>query len=158
MERKRINIYTTFGANNIYTEGYVLSAGNWIDVIYFLDWLENAVQTNIVNLLVSSPNKIPQTSAGISAIKNVVEAACVEGVRNGGIAPGQLSEALKTDVEQSIGIEFDGFLSTGYLVYIMPISEQSQVVRNERASPPVRVWLKGSGAIHSVETRLTFEN
>ena len=76
----------------------------------------------------------------------------VQAVRNGGAAPGQLSTALRADVQQTTGNEdFDGFLVKGFLVYMNPISEQSQSDRDDRDSTPARVWVKGAGAIHRAE-------
>ena len=84
---------------------------------------------------------------------------CEQGVLNGGIAPGQVSEALAADIRQATGnVSFDGFLSAGYLVHIGSVAAQPQADREARKSPPVRGWLKGSGAVHSIDVRLTFTN
>ena len=159
LDRKRLNHYSPFGGDSIFVEGWTLRPGTWIDVRYWLDWLVNATQIAVYNRLRQSPARIPQTDDGIKAIQNVVENVMEQGVRNGGAAPGQLSEALANDVRLATGNrEFNGFLSTGYLVYIEPVALQPQSDRTQRKAPPVRVWAKGSGAVHFVEVSIVFEN
>ena len=114
---------------------------------FWLDWFVDAVQTNVYNLLRQSPTKVPQTNIGVTAIKNVIEDACRAGVRNGGIAPGQVSEALILDIQQTTGNQdFDGFLTNGFLVHAGSLADQSQSDRNQRFSPPFRVWFKRCGS------------
>ncbi len=159
LERKLVNYYAPFSGDNIYAEGYTFAPSVFIDVRYGLDWFVNAVQVEVYNLLRQNPTKVPQTNAGITAIKNVIEDVCASAVRNGLVAPGQLSAALTLDVQQTTGNnEFDGFLTDGFLVYPNPLSEQSQSDRNQRLAPPFRIWLKGAGAIHFVDIEITFEN
>ena len=133
----------------------MLKPGTWIDVRYWLDWLVNATQVEVFSLLRSG--RVPQTQAGVAAITDVVERICEEGVANGGIAPGQVSPALVSDIRLATGNQaFDGFLSTGYLVHVGSVASQSQADRDARKSPPVRVWVKGSGAIHFIDIDVTF--
>ena len=159
LDRKRLNHYSPFGGDSIVAEGWTLAPGVWIDVRYWLDWLVNATQVAVYNLLRQSPARVPQTEAGMAAIQAVVERVCEQGVLNGGIAPGQVSEALAADIRQATGnMNFDGFLSGGYLVHIGSLAAQPQADREARKSPPVRVWLKGSGAVHAIDVDLTFTN
>ena len=159
IDRKQVNHYSPFGGDNILAEGWTLRPGTWIDVRYWLDWFVHDVQTEVYNLLRTSPTRVPQASEGLSSIQGAVERACVAGRRNGGIAPGRISELLANDIRIATGNrEFDGFLTRGYLVSVGPLEEQSQSDRNERRAPPAKVWLKGSGAIHSADIELIFEN
>ena len=156
--RKRINYYTRFGGDAIVAEGMTLQPGGWIDVRYWLDWMVNAIETAVYNLLRQSPARVPQTARGIASIKAVVERVCEAGVLNGGIAPGTVSEALRADIQQVTGnAEFDGTLNRGYLVHAGRIAEQAQSDRAQRKAPPLRCWIKGSGAVHSVDIDLTLE-
>lgn len=163
LERKFVNYYAPFFStgsdpvNGVYN-GTTMKSLVWIDVRYWLDWCVNAVQVDVFNLLKES-DAVPQTEAGVTAEIEVIEAVMQQGVRNGGIAPGQLSAALTSEVQQVTGnADFDGFLPKGYMIYASPIAEQSQSDRAARKSPPIEVWMKGSGAIHSVDIALTFEN
>ena len=163
LDRKMCNYYVPLFATgspgaNSYMPGTTFKSGVWQDVRYWLDWLVNAIQVDVFNLLYAAP-RVPQTEPGITAIQEVIEAACKQGVDNGGIAPGTLSAANILDVKQTTGnLDFDGYLPKGYLIYAPPLSEQSQADRELRKSTPFKVWLKGSGAIHFVEIDLIFEN
>ena len=158
LTRKNINYYTQYGTSNAYRDGRNLRPGIWTDVQYFLDWFTNAVQTAAFNALYSS-NRIPQTPAGIAVIRDSIIGVCRNAVRNGGIARGTVSAPTRADIIAATNNEdFDGVLANGYLVYIAPISSQTQTERASRASPAARVWLKGSGAIHEIEIDIRFEN
>lgn len=158
LDRKRCNYYVRFSGNAIYTEGVTPKPGVWIDVQYFLDWMVNAVEVDVWNLLVSSPS-VPQTPTGMQAIREKIVNVLEQGVTNGGIAPGTVSPDFILDIRQSTGnLEFDGVLTNGYLVYHTPLAAQSQTDRDARKSPPFKIWLKGSGAIHNANIALVFEN
>ena len=155
--RKRINYYAPFGGDAIVAEGMTLKPGRWIDTQYWLDWLINAIRTSVYNLLRQSA-RVPQTARGVAAIKAVVQRVCEEGVRNGGIAPGFVTEALRADIIAVTGNgNFSGRLTRGYLVHAGSIAEQAQSDREQRKAPPARVWLKHSGAVHTVDIALTLE-
>lgn len=163
LEEKFTNYFAPFFSTgsppvNAVYNGTAMKPSIWIDVKYFLDWAVNAVRVDVFNLLLNS-NKVPQTEAGVAAIQGVIEAVMIQAVRNGGIAPGQMSAATILDIQQSTGnADFDGFLTTGYLIYAPGIFTQSQSDRNERKAPPFKVWMKGSGAIQEVDIALIFEN
>lgn len=163
LEEKYSNYYAPFfstgspSVNGVYN-GTTLKPNVWIDVRYFLDWAVNAVRVDVFNLLRNS-NKVPQTESGVAAIQGVIETIMTQAIRNGGIAPGQVSAAMELDIQNSTGnIDFDGFLTKGYLVFAPGIATMSQSDRNQRKAPPFKVWMKGSGAIQEVEIALIFEN
>ncbi len=159
LDRKRVNVYTPFSGDDIFVEGYTFKAGVFADVRYFVDWFIDAARIEIYNLLRQIPTKIAQTEGGMTALVNAVTSVCRQAVRNGGVAPGQLSAAMTKDVIDTTGnTDFDGYLTNGYLVFANPISEQSQSDRNERKAPQIKVWLKGSGAIHFADVATLFEN
>lgn len=158
LDRKLVNYFTTFGTDAIYVEGWTFRPGVFQDVRYWLDWLVNAVRVDTYNFLRQS-DRVPQTTPGHVATQRVITLACQQGVTNGGAAPGQLSPALTLDIQQVTGNEaFDGFLPRGYFVHFGPVAEQPQAVRATRASTAFRVWIKGSGAINSIDIAITFEN
>ena len=158
LDRKRINYYTWFGSDAIVAEGTTLQPGTWIDVRYWLDWIVDGIQTGVYNLLRTHPSRLPQTEVGLASIKSEIERVCDLGVQNGGIAPGAVSEAQAHDIRQATGNRsFDGFLSQGYLVHAGAFAEMSPSDRAMRQSPPFKVWLKGSGAIHFADILLVLE-
>ena len=158
LDRKRVGHYTRFGPDAIFAEGWMLN-GDWIDSRYWLDWITNAIQTEVYNLLRQHPTRVPQTDSGVASITAAINRVCGAGRRNGGIAPGRVSEALAHDIRLATNNpSFDGTLTLGYLVSVGSIADQSQGERDARMAPPISVWLKASGAIHSAEVRLIFTN
>ncbi len=156
LDRKWVGYYTRFGPDAIFAEGWT-QAGDWIDVRYWLDWITKATQNEVYTLLRQHPTRVPQTAEGLSSIEAAIERVCEAGRRNGGIAPGRVSEAVANDIRlASNNPAFDGFLPTGYLVVIGSIADQLQIDRDARRSPTIRVWLKGSGAMHHVTIGLVF--
>ena len=156
LDRKWVGYYTRFGPDAIFAEGWTQS-GDWIDVRYWLDWITKAMQTEVYNLLRQHPTRVPQTAEGLASIEAAIERVCEAGRRNGGIAPGRVSEAVANAIRLATNNPaFDGFLATGYLVVIGSIADQLQIHRDARRSPTIRVWLKGSGAMHHVTIGLVF--
>jgi len=163
LDRKNVNAFLIFSTvvsqEAIYAEGTTAKPGVFADVRAFVDQFVDSMQVGEFNLLVQSPNRVPQTSAGTAALVSVANDVCLENVRNGGIAPGQLSAALTLDVQQTTGIDdFDGFLVNGFLIHIQSLIDQSQVDRGLRKAPPMKIWLKGSGAFHFIDIDIIFEN
>ena len=156
LDRKWVGYYTRFGPDAIFAEGWT-QAGDWIDVRYWLDWITKAIQTEVYTLLRQHPTRVPQTAEGLASIEAAIERVCEAGRRNGGIAPGRVSEAVANNIRLATNNPaFDGFLPTGYLVVVGSIADQLQINRDARRSPTTRVWLKGSGAMHHVTIGLVF--
>jgi hypothetical protein len=116
-----------------------------------LDWLQNAVETNVFGYLYTRTTKVPQTDKGVAALVQQVEKACEEGVNNGLLAPGLWNGNDLGEVKAG------DFLPEGYYIYAQPVALQNQSDREARKSPPIQGLLKGAGAIHSVSITLTFE-
>ena len=156
LDRKWVGYYTRFGPDAIFAEGWT-QAGDWIDVRYWLDWIISAIQDEVYNLLRQHPTRVPQTAEGLASIEAAIERVCEAGRRNGGIAPGRVSEAVANAIRLAINNpDFDGFLTRGYLVVVGSIADQLEQDRNARKAPPARVWITGSGAMHSATIILTF--
>ena len=156
LDRKWVGYYTRFGPDAIFAEGWTQS-GDWIDVRYWLDWIISAIQDEVYNLLRQHPTRVPQTAEGLASIEAAIERVCEAGRRNGGLAPGRVSETVANDIRLAINNpDFDGFLTRGYLVVVGSIADQLEQDRNARKAPPARVWITGSGAMHSATIILTF--
>ena len=159
LDQKRVNYYTRFGADAIFAEGWTLKPGTWIDVRYWLDWIVDEIKRRVFNLLYTQPTRLPQTDAGIASLRAEVERVCEAGVRNGGIAPGAVSEPMANDIRLATGNrEFTGRLARGFLVHVDPLSSLTEADRAARNAPGMKVWLKGSGAIHFADIELVFVN
>jgi len=155
LRRKRVNFYTEQHGAAIVAEGTAYDG--WIDERIWLDWFVNRMRMSIFSQLVGS-RRIPQTDDGMAALLDGVIGVCEIGVNSGFIAPGNVSPALAAEITLATGnADFDGFLSTGYLVYAPPIAEQSLADRQARVSPPINVWVKGGGALHRVDIAILFE-
>ena len=156
LDGQRINYYTEFGGAAILSEGVCTADGQFIETQYWVDWFAQEAQNEIFSLLQTSA-RVPQTAAGIAQLSDRVEDVCRLGIANGGIAPGTLSQAVTNSVRSTTGNPgFDGQLRTGYLIYVAPVSSLSPANRAAGQVPPIRVWLKGSGAVHLVDLDLTF--
>ncbi|MCY4668285.1 MAG: DUF3383 family protein [Rhodococcus sp.] len=158
LNRKRLNRYTTVSGVPIYSEGYTFDPDTWADVRFWLDWLTSSLETKLFELLVNN-GRVPFTQFGMALIKDTMTRVLENGVKNGGIAPGTVSAAMRREIQLTTGnAGFDGNLTNGYLIWCKPLSTLSQTDRDARIAPKAYVWLKGSSAIHFVDIALTFEN
>lgn len=147
-----VNYFATYGnggggAGVPILEKGICPSGQFADTIVGVDGLRTQAQTNVFNALLaaaSSPGKIPQTDAGITSLETAVEAACVQYVTNGFLAPGVWNSG-------GFGNLVEGqTLDTGYYIYASPIAAQSEAVRQSRVSPPIQVAAKLAGAVDLV--------
>ena len=158
LERKRVNYFATIGPQSIYTAGTTGASGVWRDSQYFLDWLQEQVQLRVYNYIINNPTRVPQTDLGLQGVLAVIEQACRQGVRNGGIAQGFVSQALQGSIRRQPGLEdFNGFMEKGFLVYAPPFSTVADTDLRARKAPSPRVWIRGSGAINGIEIDMTFD-
>jgi hypothetical protein len=142
LNTKNCNVYTNYNNNTAILQQGTMANGFFFDEVHGTDWLQNQMQTDVYNLLFTSPTKIPQTDAGINQIATTVSQDCQAGVNNGLIAPGVWTGP-------AIGALVSGqFLTTGYYVYQPPISSQSQTLRVARQAPVIQCAIKLAGAVH----------
>jgi len=144
LKQKRANVYVQYSTNNAIIQYGVMSYELYMDERQSFDWLQNAVQIAVFNLLLQSP-KIGQTDAGITTICNAISGVLSQAVTNGMIAPGVWNGP-------SFGPLVTGQqLQSGFLVYAPPVSSQSQVDREARISVPIQCAIKLAGAIQEVD-------
>ena len=141
-----VNITVSNGAvmlwNGEMTNGY------WVDEVIGTDWLQNAIQTNVFNLLYTTTTKIPQTDAGDNMIATAIAAGCEAGINNGFIAPGQWNADGFGQLQRGMA------LAKGYYIYYPPIATQPQNLRQQRVSVPFQVAVKLAGAVQQVNVVL----
>lgn len=147
---KNCNYYTYFGDSAMLAEG-VMASGKFFDERHGLDWLQNAIETNVFGYMFTRTTKVPQTDKGVAALVQQVEKACQEGVRNGLLAPGQWNGMDLGEMRSGM------YLSKGFYVYAQPVAEQNQSDREARKAPPIQAIIKGGGAIHFADITVTFE-
>ena len=161
LRRKRINYYIPVGGGNDADTEEGQTFQTWIDVFVWVAWFKNAVEVAGYNFLKqSSPlGGVPLTDPGLASVADAIEDVCERGVRNGGIAPNEVSAPFKAAIQRATGNrEFNGFLSSGYLVVRPRASQITQDQRNARGRIPVSVYLKGSGKLNNLEIIIDFEN
>jgi hypothetical protein len=144
LQAKNINVFVAYVNGTFIIQFGVVANGQYIDTIQGVDWLQNAIQTAVFNVLYTTTTKIPQTDAGVTQITNSIGAACNEGVENGLIAGGTWNGP-------SFGqITTGQYLKTGFYIYAQSVALQPQANRAARICPPIQVAVKLAGAIQEV--------
>ena len=99
------NVYgRTGGSTALVTQGQ-MTGGYYQDILHFADWLKNAIETNVFNVLRQASadhTRIPYTEPGLAQLQNAIAEVFEQGIRNGGLAPtideaGQFLEAYTID-------------------------------------------------------------
>lgn len=149
LKAKNCNAFVAYLNGALIIQEGVTSAGYFIDEVHGTDWLQNALQTDVFNLLYQSPTKIPQTDDGTNMIVTVIKKTLARAVNNGLVASGLWNGP-------PIGqIKTGDPLPTGYYVFAPLVASQSQADREARKSVPIQVLAKLAGAIHSVNVLVT---
>lgn len=132
---KNVNIQSLIGGVTIIRNGTVSSTQTqFADVIRFVDWLTNEIETNVYALLVSAA-KIPYTDTGVNILIGGVKLSLDQGVTNGGIA---------TTTDDS-GNLVPSYTISAPRVATIPVSQ-----RANRISPDISFTATLAGAIQSV--------
>lgn len=142
LDSKFANALIVVGASDMYAESFMAS-GVFFDEVHGIDWLQNAIQTNVFGYLLTRTTKVPYTDKGVAALEQQVISALDEAVRNGLIAPGET---------------IDGeFLGTGYKTTTIAVADINQSDVEARHYPGLSFTVIGAGAIHSVQINGVFE-
>jgi hypothetical protein len=99
---KNFGTYTTIAGLNV-TEGAKVSAGEWVDVIRFLDWLRARARERIFALLTRGP-KLAYTDGSVDTVKAELLGVLNDGIRAGGLAATPaptVSAPLVADVDEA---------------------------------------------------------
>ncbi len=135
LESKNINMLLRYANYNCNVGGAVI-AGEWIDVIRFIDWLKDRMQYNIFSVLKNN-KKIPFNDNGINLLA------------------GKMEETLK--YAQDIGgistTEFDssGNAISAYRISVPKSSDLTEEQRKSRKLPNCKYTARIAGAVHAVE-------
>jgi hypothetical protein len=143
LKAKCVNVFINYNNGTAIIQEGVMANGYFFDEVHGTDWLQNAVQVDVFNLLYQSPTKIPQTDDGTHLIVTTIEATMARAVNNGLVAPGQWNTAGFGQLKQG------QTLPSGFYVYAPLVSSQSQSDREARKSVPIQVAAKLAGAVHS---------
>ncbi len=141
LDAKNCNALISVAGNIMYAEGK-MAGGRFFDEIHGLDWLQNAIQTNVFGLLYTA-KKVAYTDVGIQQLAQKVTGALAEGVSAGLLAPGVDSSG--------------NLLTQGYEVITVPASQVNQSDKEARLYKGISFTALGAGAIHGVTVNGTFE-
>jgi hypothetical protein len=144
------DIYVDFGISRSISNG----ANDFFDAIYIKLAFKVALQIAAFNVLATTNTKIPQTEAGMNALKKALRDVCGQFVSNGSFAPGTWNDPT------TFGDPADhirNIADFGYFVYSSPIANQTQAQRETRVAPPIQVASKGAGAIHGADITVFIE-
>lgn len=148
LKGKNVNVFVEYANGAAIIQEGVMSDGTFFDTMHGTDWLQNLVQTDIFNAMLTTPTKVPQTDPGMHVLSTVVENSLVAGVNNGLIAPGQWNGP-------PIGqIKTGQFLPKGFYLYTPAMASQDQADRAQRKAVPMQAAIKLGGAIHSAYVAL----
>jgi Protein of unknown function (DUF3383) len=149
IKAKNGNVFVNYMNNTAIIQEGVMANGFFFDERQGADWLQNKVQTEVYNLLYTSPTKIPQTDSGIHQIVTTVEKSMDAAVNNGFVAPGIWNSSLQFG-QLSTG----DALPKGYYVFAPAIATQAQSDREQRKAPTIQVAAKLAGAVHSANVAI----
>lgn len=142
LDSKKANALIEVGASDMFAESFMAS-GVFFDEVHGIDWLQNAIETNVFGYLLTRTTKVPYTNKGAAALEQQVISALDEAVRNGLIAPGET---------------IDGeFLPTGYKTTVIPVEDINQSDKEARHYPGLSFVVLGAGAIHGAQINGIFE-
>jgi hypothetical protein len=143
LQLTKCNVFVNYNNGTAIVQSGTVAGGRFFDEVHGLDWLQNAIQTNVYNLLYQSLTKVPQTNAGVGQIVGIINSTLDAALNNGLIAEGEWNEdgfgALKRG----------DYLKSGYYVFAAPMESQSQADRETRICPPIQIAVKMAGAIHT---------
>jgi hypothetical protein len=149
LTNKNCNVFINYQNNTAIIQQGAMVNGFFFDEVQGTDWLANAVQTNVYNLLYQTPTKIPQTDPGTHLIVNEINDTLAAAVNNGLVAPGQWNGPPFGQLNTG------DTLTLGYYTFAPPVATQAQADREARKSVPIQVAIKLAGAIHSVDVIMT---
>ena len=96
IQNKSGSTYENVGGLNS-TVGAKMFGGEFIDVMIFVDWLEQRMKERLWSRMVNS-KKIPYTAAGAAIIEAEIRAQLNDGIRAGGLAPSPAPKVNVPDV------------------------------------------------------------
>lgn len=148
IEAKNGNVYVYYDNDTAIIQRGVVPDGAYFDEVHGTDWLADAIQTALYNLLYQSKTKIPQTNEGTGLLVAAATQVLDQAVANGLVAPGIWNA-------DSFGqLQRGDRLDSGYYIYMPDIELQDQSEREARVAPLMQIAAKLAGAIHSCDVQI----
>lgn len=146
---KNANVFVKYNNSTAILQNGTMANGQFFDVVHGTDWLQNATQTAVYNVLYTSGTKVAQTDPGVTSLVGAISQACEQGRTNGLIAPGVWTGP-------PVGNVVTGqTLSNGFYVFAPAVASQNQSDRAARKAPVIQVAIKLAGAIHSANVLIS---
>lgn len=136
VKSKSANAYSTMGSINMIVSEAVMASGRYQDEVHFADWLADAIETRVFNILQAATTKVPYTEPGLDRLQIGMENALNQAIRNGGIAP---------------AVGASGQYVPAFSISRIPVRDIAPSVRAEREYPGFQFLALLSGAIHAVK-------
>ncbi len=146
LDAKGCNALVSVGGNPMYQQGQMAN-GVFFDEVHGLDWLENAIQIAVFNVLYTSTTKVPFTNTGFQRLTAAVRKTLDEGVRNGLLAAGYTTDDFGNP----------RFLPNGYEVTYTKKEDMNQGDIDARSFNGIQFLALGAGALHSVQIDGVFQ-
>ena len=90
----------------------------------------------------------------MTGFRNALSQVFEQSIRNGAIAPNVWNNSIPFGDPETFKRNIE---ETGYYLYSIPISQQSQTDREARKAPVVQTAAKGSGAIHFADIIVNYQ-
>jgi hypothetical protein len=144
---KIVGLDLYYGLSESNTGAIYSSQGNYYaDVIRSEIALSLDIQYNVVNALITTNTKIPQTNEGMQILINAVLLSCRKFVNNGVLAAG----TWNGQTPFGDGADFKRNITTqGFYIYQDSIALQPQIDRENRIAPQIYIAVKLAGAVHT---------
>lgn len=145
-------LYQAPGPNNVYSilyDGRMNgSKFRWLDT-YLNQVYLNAQLALAIFVGLKGANSAPYNALGETYIRSWCADPIAEALNNGSIRTGvPLNESQKANIAAQVGFDISATLQNdGYYLQILPATAQ---VRQQRQSPPVKLWYMDGGSIQSV--------
>lgn len=120
------------------------SCNGYTDEVLENIWIVESMIVAGYNCLRKIGTKIPQTEAGMNALKNAYAQICEKCVRSGVAGAGAWNGTTFGDSEDML----NAIAQNGWYIYSQSIAQQSQTERESRQAPLVQIAIKKAGAIH----------
>lgn len=154
LQTKNINVYASYDNGAAIIEYGTVANGNFIDEVWGLDWLQNALQTAAFNLFYTATTKIPQTDAGQNQLLNSCSAVCGNSpggaVYNGLAGPGTWNSGAVFG-----SLQPGQYLPLGYYIFSPSLDTQPESQRAAREAPPIQIAMKLAGAFQTADILVT---
>jgi hypothetical protein len=142
---KNTNTFAQFSDNlAIELEG-IMADGTFVDEIMNVDWMAQAVQTALINVLVqANSTKVPQTDEGMHALVAAADAVMAQSVTNGVTGPNLIWSGGNVGT-----LKTGDVLPSGWYIYQTPLNLQPAGNRALRQAPLITICFNFAGAVHS---------